>query len=129
MNQELIDSILTNETKKFLNELHNRFDDRINSLLNKRQEFYNELQNNSSIKIDDPRSKIDKTDENWKCEPCPEDIKDRRVEITGPPVRKMIINALNSGANVYMSDLEDSNCPTWENCIQGQINLRDAVER
>jgi malate synthase len=111
MNQELIDSILTNETKKFLNELHNRFDDRINSLLNKRQEFYNELQNNSSIKIDDPRSKIDKADENWKCEPCPEDIKDRRVEITGPPVRKMIINALNSGANVYMSDLEDSNCP------------------
>ena len=129
MNQELIDSILTNETKNFLNELHNRFDDRINSLLVERQEFYNQLQNNSSIKIDDPRSKIDKADEDWKCEPCPEDIKDRRVEITGPPVRKMIINALNSGANVYMSDFEDSNCPTWENCIQGQINLRDAVER
>ena len=51
------------------------------------------------------------------------------MEITGPPDRKMIINALNSGANVYMSDFEDSNCPTWENVIEGQVNLRDAVAR
>ena len=129
MNQELTDLILTNETKNFLNQLHNKFNDRIQSLLNDRKEFYKELQINSSVKLDDPRSKIIETDDNWKCAPFPNDIIDRRVEITGPPVRKMIINALNSGANVYMSDFEDSNCPTWENCLQGQINLRDAVER
>jgi malate synthase len=129
MNQEIVESILTKETKKFLNVLHEEFHDRIELLLKQRQEFYNELHLNSSIKIDDPRSKIENDDEGWKCGPCPDDIRDRRVEITGPPVRKMIINALNSGANVYMSDFEDSNCPTWENCIQGQINLRDAVER
>ena len=57
----------------------------------------------------------------------PPDLADRRAEITGPTDRKMVINALNSGANVYMADFEDSNCPTWDNCIQGQINLRDAV--
>ena len=67
-------------------------------------------------------------EENWKVLPPPEEILDRRVEITGPPVRKMIINALNSGANVYMSDFEDSNAPTFENCIEGQVNLRDAVD-
>lgn len=129
MNQEIVESILTKETKKFLNALHEKFHDRIEFLLQQRQEFYNEVQLNSSIKIEDPKSKTENDDENWKCSPCPDDILDRRVEITGPPVRKMIINALNSGANVYMSDFEDSNCPTWENCIQGQINLRDAVEK
>ncbi len=65
----------------------------------------------------------------WQVAPVPADLQDRRVEITGPVDRKMIINALNSGAKVFMADLEDSNSPTWENCIQGQINLRDAVNR
>jgi malate synthase len=65
----------------------------------------------------------------WSIAPVPEDLRHRRVEITGPVERKMIINALNSGANVFMADLEDSNTPTWENTIQGQINLRDAVNR
>jgi malate synthase len=60
--------------------------------------------------------------------PAPPDLQDRRVEITGPVDRKMIINALNSGAKVFMADFEDSNTPTWENTIQGQINLRDAVD-
>jgi malate synthase len=59
----------------------------------------------------------------------PADIEDRRVEITGPVDRKMIINALNCGANVFMADFEDANTPTWDNNIQGQINLRDAVRR
>src|SRR5207344_3504227 len=59
---------------------------------------------------------------------APADLQDRRVEITGPVDRKMIINALNSGAKVFMADFEDSNTPTWENLIQGQINLRDAVD-
>jgi malate synthase len=64
---------------------------------------------------------------NWKVAPPPADLQDRRVEITGPADRKMIINALNSGANVFMADLEDSFTPTWFNAIDGQINLRDAV--
>ncbi|HYW43633.1 MAG TPA: malate synthase A [Bryobacteraceae bacterium] len=65
----------------------------------------------------------------WKVAPIPEDLQDRRVEITGPVDRKMIINALNSGANVFMADLEDSNSPTWRNNIEGQWNLRDAVRK
>src|ERR1700681_3002888 len=65
----------------------------------------------------------------WVCAAVPDDIQDRRVEITGPVERKMIINALNSGANVFMADFEDSNSPTWSNNLDGQINLRDAVDR
>jgi len=65
----------------------------------------------------------------WKCDPVPADIQDRRVEITGPVDRKMIINALNSGASVFMADFEDANTPRWDNNIQGQINLRDAIRR
>jgi malate synthase len=65
----------------------------------------------------------------WVCAPVPADLQDRRVEITGPVDRKMIINALNSGAKVFMSDFEDSNTPTWDNLIQGQVNLRDAVNK
>jgi malate synthase len=65
----------------------------------------------------------------WTCAPIPSDIVDRRVEITGPVDRKMIINALNSGANVFMADFEDANTPRWDNNIQGQLNLRDAIRR
>jgi malate synthase len=67
--------------------------------------------------------------EEWRVAPIKPDLMDRRVEITGPVDRKMVINALNSGARVFMADFEDSNAPTWENSIQGQINLRDAVRR
>ncbi len=63
----------------------------------------------------------------WTVAPLPKDILDRRVEITGPVDRKMVINALNSGAHVFMADFEDSNAPSWDNCVQGQLNLRDAV--
>ena len=63
----------------------------------------------------------------WGVAPIPADLQDRRVEITGPVDRKMIINALNSGANVFMADFEDSTTPTFDNVIQGQINLFDAV--
>ena len=59
----------------------------------------------------------------------PEDIADRRVEITGPTERKMMINALNSGARVFMADCEDSSTPTWNNVLEGQINIRDAFRR
>lgn len=65
----------------------------------------------------------------WKVAPVPQDLQDRRVEITGPTDRKMIINALNSGASVFMADFEDANSPTWQNMVEGQINLRDAVNR
>ena len=68
-------------------------------------------------------------DAEWTVAPAPRDLQDRRVEITGPTDRKMVINALNCGANVFMADFEDSNTPTWENMIEGQINLRDAVNR
>src|SRR5260370_5977002 len=63
----------------------------------------------------------------WGVAPIPKDLQDRRVEITGPVDRKMVINALNSGANVFMADFEDSNSPTWRNNLDGQVNLRDAI--
>src|SRR6185312_1879227 len=65
----------------------------------------------------------------WQCAPIPKDIIDRRVEITGPTDRKMIINALNSGAKIFMADFEDANAPTWQNMVEGQINLWDAIRR
>ncbi|NDJ63256.1 MAG: malate synthase A [Chloroflexi bacterium] len=65
----------------------------------------------------------------WRVAPLPDDLQDRRVEITGPTDRKMVINALNSGSKVFMADFEDANSPTWDNLVQGQINLRDAVAR
>src|SRR5215475_16180998 len=61
----------------------------------------------------------------WTIAPTPADLQDRRVEITGPVERKMMINALNSGAKVFMADLEDANSPTWQNCVEGQVNLID----
>jgi malate synthase len=68
-------------------------------------------------------------DADWRCSPVPAVLADRRVEITGPVDRKMIINALNSGANVFMADFEDANAPTWSNNLEGQFNLRDAARR
>ena len=68
-------------------------------------------------------------DGDWTCAPIPKDLQDRRVEITGPTDRKMVINALNSGARMFMADFEDANSPTWQNMIEGQINLRDAIRR
>lgn len=68
-------------------------------------------------------------EQNWRVNNTPADLTDRRVEITGPVDRKMIINGLNSGAKVFMADFEDSNAPTWDNCIDGQINLYDAVRK
>ncbi|MGQ0428936.1 MAG: malate synthase A, partial [Gammaproteobacteria bacterium] len=68
-------------------------------------------------------------DADWRVGAIPADLRDRRVEITGPTERKMVINALNSGANVFMADFEDSLCPTWDNVILGQQNLIEAVRR
>jgi malate synthase len=68
-------------------------------------------------------------DPDWRVAAAPPDLLDRRVEITGPVDRKMVINALNSGARMFMADFEDSNSPTWRNCVEGQANLIDAVDR
>jgi malate synthase len=76
-----------------------------------------------------PETEAIRRDRKWQVAPIPADLQDRRVEITGPVERKMMINALNSGASVFMADFEDANSPTWDNVIQGQINLRDAIDR
>ena len=114
--------ILSHDARLFLNSLSNNFSDKIKHLLKNRQRrkgsVPNFLEETRNIR-----------DDEWEILSTPKEIDDRRVEITGPPVRKMIINALNSGANVFMADFEDSNCPTWENCLQGQKNLRDAVKK
>jgi len=114
--------ILSHDARLFLNTLSNNFSHKIKYLLKERSErkwsVINFLEETRDIR-----------DDEWEVLPAPEEIADRRVEITGPPVRKMVINALNSGANVFMADFEDSNCPTWENCLQGQKNLYDAVQK
>ena len=74
-----------------------------------------------------PETKAIRDDLSWRVAPAPKDLQDRRTEITGPVDRKMVINALNSGAKMFMSDFEDSNTPTWENQLEGQLNIRDAV--
>ena len=117
--------ILTPEALGFLFALHQKFDARRRALLQQREAKKDAiscgwrphfLPETSSIRLG-----------SWKVAPVPEDLRDRRVEITGPVDRKMIINALNSGAKVFMADFEDANSPTWTNCIEGQLNLRDAV--
>ena len=119
--------ILTPSALAFVSELHRRFDATRQALLGRRIERQTDFA--AGILPDFlPETKRIREQE-WTVAPLPEDLLDRRVEITGPVERKMIINALNSGASVFMADLEDSNSPTWDNVVQGQINLRDAVRR
>ena len=120
-------SILTEEAQRFLQALHMRFNERRKELLAKRQIRQQEIDRGALPDFLPETKHIREAD--WKVAPLPADLLDRRVEITGPVDRKMIINALNSGAKVFMADLEDSNTPSWENNIEGQINLRDAVNR
>ncbi len=119
--------ILTPEAVEFVAGLQRKFNARRKELLEKRQVRQKELDGG---KLPDflPETKAIR-DGDWTVAPLPTDLLDRRVEITGPVDRKMVINALNSGAKVFMADFEDSNAPTWENNIQGQINLRDAINR
>jgi len=116
------DKILSYDAKLFLDTLSKTFSNKIKNLLHEREM----RKNHSPGFIFDTKS-IREND--WEILPIPNEIADRRVEITGPPVRKMVINALNSGANIFMADFEDSNCPTWKNCLEGQENLRDAVQK
>lgn len=119
--------ILTPEACSFLVRLAERFEGERQRLLAARKERQQEIRDGASPDFL-PETKAVR-EAAWAAAPIPRDLLDRRVEITGPPERKMLINALNSGANVYMSDFEDSNSPTWRNVIEGQINLRDAVRR
>jgi malate synthase len=119
--------ILTPSALAFVAELHRRFDPTRQALLGRRIERQTDLA--AGILPDFLPETQRLRDQEWTVAPLPADLLDRRVEITGPVERKMIINALNSGASVFMADLEDSNAPTWDNIIQGQINLRDAVRR
>jgi malate synthase len=117
--------ILTPPALEFIAALHRQFNARRLELLERRVIRQAEL---DAGKLPDflPETRAIRESE-WKVAPVPADLQDRRVEITGPTDRKMVINALNSGANVYMADFEDSNTPTWDNQVQGQISMRDAV--
>jgi len=118
--------ILTPEARCFLTKLAREFESRRRELLQQRQARQRQI--DAGAIPDFLPETADIRESNWKVAPIPHDLLDRRVEITGPPDRKMIINALNSGASVFMADFEDSNSPTWMNNLEGQSNLRDAVD-
>src|SRR5712671_592957 len=120
-------SILTQEAVHFLTSLAIAFEGRRQQLLAKRHERQEELDRGPLPDFLPETTSV--REQEWSAAPIPNDLLDRRVEITGPVERKMIINALNSGAKVFMADFEDANAPTWENVVQGQLNLRDAVRR
>ncbi len=117
--------ILTPEAIDFLVELHRNFDAR------RRERLAARVQRQAAIDKGALPDFLPETAEirrgTWTVAPIPPDLLDRRVEITGPVDRKMVINALNSGAKVFMADFEDSNSPTWANNLAGQVNMRDAV--
>ena len=118
--------ILTPEALAFVADLQRHFNKRRLLLLEDRQNRQTALDGGELPDFLPETADVRSSD--WTVAPLPADLMDRRVEITGPVDRKMIINALNSGAKVFMADFEDSNSPTWDNCISGQINLRDAVK-
>jgi malate synthase len=119
--------ILNPQAIEFLQALHARFEPVRQQRLKERIERQVRLDAGEKPQFLESTRAIREAE--WKVAPIPVELRDRRVEITGPPDRKMVINALNSGASVFMADFEDSNAPTWENCIEGQQNLYDAVRR
>ncbi len=120
-------AILSRPAVEFVNELARRFGPEVVALLERRERRQAELDAGALPDfLAETRSVRESA---WKVAPIPADLQDRRVEITGPTDRKMVINALNSGAKVFMADCEDSLCPSWPNVVQGQVNLRDAVHR
>lgn len=121
------DEILTTDAVKFTVDLQRRFGARRSELLAVRASRQKRLDAGERPDFLPETAQIRNAD--WTVAPLPADLIDRRVEITGPVERKMVINALNSGARVFMADFEDSNTPTWSNLIQGQRNLRDAIRR
>jgi malate synthase len=121
------EKVLTPEAIDFAVELERKFGPERRRLLARRAEIQRQL--DRGWKPDFLPDTRTIRDAEWRVTPIPPDLQDRRVEITGPTDRKMVINALNSGANVFMADFEDANTPTWNNLVEGQINLRDAVRR
>ncbi|WP_282080440.1 malate synthase A [Aquimarina algiphila] len=119
--------ILTDGALTFLEALQDRFNEKRLTLLKNRecQQQLFDLGTYPSF----PENTKEIRNSEWAAAPIPSDLQDRRVEITGPVDRKMVINALNSGAKTFMADFEDSNAPLWENCLQGQKNLKDAVNK
>ncbi len=121
----LTGTLLTEQAQAFLAELHRRFEPRRRALLERRRERQESIDRAPIIDFD-PETR-DIRDAEWTVAPVPPRLLDRRVEITGPVDRKMIINALNSGASVFMADFEDATSPSWANLLEGQQNLSDAV--
>ena len=122
------DAILTPDALAFVVGLERQFRDERARLLAAREARQKRLDAGEKLDFLAETASI-RNDPSWKIAPLPADLQDRRVEITGPVDRKMIINALNSGAKLFMADFEDSNTPLWSNQIEGQINLRDAIRR
>ncbi|SDI84589.1 malate synthase [Frankineae bacterium MT45] len=122
---ERSEEILTEDALAFVAMLHHAFADRRNKLLELRQERRAEVARTG--RLDYLPETADIRSGFWRVAPAPADLLDRRVEITGPTERKMMINALNSGAKVWLADLEDANTPHWQNVISGQVNLLDAT--
>ena len=124
---ERSDEILTTEALAFLAELQTRFGARRDELLEARAARRAEVSRTGRLDFLESTREVREGD--WQVAAAPADFRDRRVEITGPTERKMAINALNSGAKVWLADLEDANTPHWANVIGGQVNLHDAVRR
>src|SRR5258708_6707622 len=121
------EEILVPEVIELIAALHRSFNQRRKELLQRRQQRQADLDAGQTPDFLAATENVRKSD--WTVAPIPADLQDRRTEITGPTDRKMVINALNSGAKVFMADFEDANTPTWENLMEGQINLRDAIRR
>jgi len=119
--------ILTSDALRFVAKLHRAFEATRQDLLLRRVKRQAELNAGALPEFAEETRNV--REAAWTVAPVPESIQDRRVEITGPTDRKMVINALNSGARVFMADFEDANAPTWENMVRGQSNLFDAVRR
>jgi len=119
--------IFSENALDFLEKVHTKFNSRIDSLLDDRIEYQSKVDDGILPSFDSSTEDIRKSE--WTVRPIPNNLRDRRVEITGPVDRKMIINALNSNVNVFMADFEDSLSPTWENIQNGLVNMRDAAHR
>jgi malate synthase len=119
--------VLTREALDFVARMHREFNPRRQTLLQRRAERQEEFRSGAVPGFLSETRGIREAE--WSVASTPDDLQDRRVEITGPVDRKMMINALNSGAKVFMADLEDANSPTWQNVVEGQANLQDAVRR
>lgn len=119
--------ILTSDALQFIATLHQKFNERRLELLEARQQRQHELDHGGTLDFLEETAVVRAGD--WTIAPLPEDLQDRRVEITGPVDRKMVINALNSGAKMFMACFEDATSPTWANMIEGQRNMRDAIAK